>query len=54
MRTRIETLELTVLVEKELHNAANYANKTVKFHGRKSDEFAQVSLVRIHGCDIDK
>ena len=40
MQTWTKTMELAGLGEKNLRNAANYANKTVKFYGRKSDEFA--------------
>ena len=50
----METTELEDLAEKKLCSVTNWANYTPKFYGCKSDKFAQVSLNRIYGCEIDK
>ena len=50
----METTELEDLAEKKLCNVTNWANYTPKFYVCKSDKFAQVSLNRIYGCEIDK
>ena len=36
-----------------LWSSSNFSDQEVAY-GRKSDELAQVSLVKIYGCDVDK